>query len=172
MSDLSNLFLEYARLDRQRTRGGLSVAELERWSELKRVLNRQFSPGIKSQHVDRRDSVRVPTRLACTFNSLDSFQDALITNLSRGGVFIQTQTPLPVGTPIQLRLQIADTGSELEVAGVVVSNNVGPALGTAAKGMGVRFSEEVPEMLKQIDELYERAGARLKKTGGDPGAPS
>lgn len=168
--DVSNLLLEYLRLDRKRTSDGLSVAELARWSELKEGLNRQFSPGLKKETSDRRDSVRVPTRLACAFDSLGSFQDALITNLSRGGIFVATTAPLPVGTRLQLRIHIDQTGSELDVAGVVVTNHVGPT-GTREPGMGIRFSEHVPEILKQIDDLYERSLQRQLAAAPPPDAP-
>ncbi len=165
MADVGNLFLEYVHLDRRRTQEGLSVAELERWSELKRALGEHF--GADPAARERRDSLRVPTRLACSFDSLGSFEQARITNLSRGGVFILTSAPLPVGTRLQLRIQIGTTGSELDVAGVVVTNHVGPSLDTHRSGMGVRFSEQVPEILKQIDELYERIGRSHLRGGED-----
>ena len=179
--DVGMLFLQYTRLERKRTREGLNVAELERWSGLKQRLNQRFSPGLEESQAERRESVRVPTKLHCSFESIGSFESAAITNLSSGGVFISTVSPLPIGSKLKLTIQISETGAEIEVPGVVVSNNVGPDLSTNKRGMGVRFSELAPEMLEQIHALYssaiasqcapeepgEAAGAKKAKAGGD-----
>ena len=73
------------------------MEELERWSALNRRLNRHFSPELDEELADRRQSVRVSTCLQCSFESFESFEHALITSLSSGGVFIETVSPLPIG---------------------------------------------------------------------------
>ncbi len=155
--ELGMLVVQYTRLERKRTQEGLSVAELERWSVLKRKLNERFSPGLKSDQADKRHSVRVPTSLHCNFESIGSFESACITNLSSGGVFISTVSPLPIGSELKLKIQIAETGAEIELPGVVVSNNVGPGLSTENSGLGVRFSELAPLVMEQIHRLYSKA---------------
>ena len=155
--ELGMLFVQYTRLERKRTREGLSVAELERWSALKRKLSQRFSPGLNSDQPDRRETVRVPTSLHCNFESIGSFGNAYITNLSSGGVFISTVSPLPIGSKLKLRIQIVDTGAEIEIPGVVVSNNVGSGFSTENRGMGVRFSELAPMVMEQIHRLYSKA---------------
>ena len=156
MAGIDGRFLEYARLDRKRAREGLTVAELDRWSALRRQLNRHFCPGLADELADQRQSVRVPTCLRCSFDSFGSFERALITNLSRGGVFIETAAPLPIGTKLRLSIVVAGSGAEIEVSGVVVSRNVGPRYEIGKVGMGVRFSEATPEIVKKIYALYER----------------
>lgn len=155
MAQLGELFLAFARLDRKRTDRGLSVRELERWSELRELLNRRFSSGMRELHLDKRQSVRVPTRLNASFENLGKFQRSLITKLSRRGVFINTASPLEIGTRLRLRIHIERTGEDLEVPGVVVTNHVGPGFDTQQLGMGIRFSDLEPETVKQLDDLYE-----------------
>lgn len=168
MKDLSRLFLEYARLDRRRTREGLSVRQLQRWRSLKRALEGHFSGG--REEPDRRESIRVDTRLHCSFASVDAFEKAPITSLSRGGVFIHTQTPLPIGSRLNLCISIGRMGANIEVPGVVVSNSVRDGSDAGRIGMGVRFSTSVPEIIDQIDDLYEREIER-SCAGGDAKKP-
>ncbi len=158
--EVGMLFLQYTRLERKRTREGLNVTELERWSALKRRLNKRFSPGLQESQADKRESVRVPTNLHCSFESIGSFESASISNLSSGGVFISTVSPLPIGSKVELKIKISQTGAEIELPGVVVSNNAGPDLSTEKRGMGVRFSELTPEMLEQIHALYANTIAK------------
>jgi uncharacterized protein (TIGR02266 family) len=167
ITGIDRWFLEYARLDRKRARSELTVAELERWTALKRQLNRHFSPGLDDELADRRQSVRVPTRLCCSFESFGTFERALITNLSRGGVFIETASPLPIGAKLRMRIVIAKSGAEMEVSGVVVSRNLGPRYEAGKAGMGVQFSETAPEIVKKINDLYEQVIG-----GGRSGCPA
>lgn len=156
-AEVNRLFLEYARLDRKRKGEGLTVEELERWTGLNSRLNRYLSPGLSERLAGRRRSVRVPTRLDCSFESFGTFEAALITNLSSGGLFIATRCPLPIGSELRLRIRIDHTDAEVEIQGVVVSHNIGPASATDSSGMGVRFDQHAPETAKAINELYHQA---------------
>jgi Tfp pilus assembly protein PilZ len=79
-----------------------------------------------------------------------------MTNLSRGGVFIATESPASIGTRLQLLIHVEGTGERLEVPVEVVSVNVGPQLMGDAHGMGLRFLEAGSELQRQLDRFYER----------------
>ncbi len=164
MRNISRLFLEYARLDRRRTGRGLSVKQLARSSELKRRLEAHLTPGTPPEATERRSSLRVPTRLNCAFESIGTLQKAIITNFSRTGMFINTSSPLPIGTMLELRILIEQTGEEMEVSAKVVSNNVGQAFDLKRSGMGVCFAREIPELNERLDDLYEQ---QIKEAYGD-----
>jgi len=151
MHDVATLFREYARLDLKRLDRGLCVRELERWSVLRERLDHEFKGAAADR---RRSSKRVQTRLTCSYATRHDLGEAVITNLATGGVFIRTSRPLPVGETLVLRICLEDTGSEIEVEGVVVSNNIGPRLEPGTKGMGVRFSRVASDVLEQIGALY------------------
>lgn len=155
MSDITLLFREFAGLERKR-RHGLSPAELERWMFLKRRLAREFSPEVSDAQADRRESVRVPTRLAVSFHDVGELRRCWMTNLSRGGVFVATEEILPIGTRLDLQIAVGPEGGELEVPVEVVSHNIGPDFRTRC-GMGMRFLDLSPEVTKRLDELYESA---------------
>lgn len=156
MKDAPGLFRAYMALDRKRCGAGLSPRELQRFIELKRQLSRHFTPGLSDEHADQRESVRVPARLAVSFSSLGRLVESLMTNLSRRGVFVATEHPLEIGTCVELRVQIEDTGELIEVPAEVVSCNPGPRLGNEPPGMGLRFHDAGPEVEQQIDRLYEK----------------
>jgi len=173
MSDVASLFREYAHLDLKRMDGGLSIPELERWSTLKQRLDRVFKGMNRSGPDPRRSSRRVTTHLNCSFASTHEFDEAVITDLATGGVFVRTTSPLPVGAKLQLRIRLEDTGAEIEVEGVVVSNNIGPHFETHALGMGVRFAHVSVDVLEQISALYAGELQReVSGTAGDPGFKS
>ena len=79
MENLATAFQDYATLDRRRTEDGLTVPELERWSRLKRLLTQRFSPGLDPREVDRRRSVRIPTRLRVRYESENGFAQSQLT---------------------------------------------------------------------------------------------
>jgi len=157
MADPNRLLREFARLQRKRTGEGLTVEDLERWDALTYRLNRHFEPGLDAQMADRRRSPRISSRLHCSFDSFGTFERALITNVSHGGVFIKTVSPLPIGTKLRICIRIAETEAQIELPGVVVSHNVGPSCDTREAGMGVAFRATDPEIVKQINKLYGQA---------------
>jgi uncharacterized protein (TIGR02266 family) len=154
MKNVAGVFLDYFRLERKRGGAGLTVQELERWSAQKQRLDSHMRQQAGSRSA--RTSVRVRTRLHCAFASKSEFDAAVITNLSAGGVFVATNTPLPIGEKLRLKIHVASAGASIDVEGVVVSNNVGRGLDPGVAGMGVRFTGAGGETIDQIHDLYER----------------
>lgn len=160
MKDIASIFREYARLDLMRMDSGLTLPEFERWARLKQILDRRLRGSEPPERLERRSSKRLPTRLRCSYSSGDELRKAVVTTLATGGVFINTRSPLPIGAMLVLEIRIEDSGAEIEVEGVVVSNNVGPDLDPHAVGMGVRFSKVSPQMVDGISALYAREAQR------------
>src|SRR5258708_7857582 len=70
------------------------------------------------------------------FESFDAFIHEYVTNISRTGVFIKSQQPLPIGTRVNLRFTvIMDDIETIEGVGEVVRVEKDPP------GMGVVFRE-------------------------------
>lgn len=157
MPDPSSLLRVYMDLDRRRKAGGLAPHEMSRWAELKRALSRHFQPGLEYQHSDQRESVRVPLALKVSFESYRELRECLMTNMSLGGVFIATTSPLPIGTPFLVRLRIEESGEHLELTGEVASQDVSADLSREERGMGIRFVNLSEEQRKQVSDLYEHA---------------
>jgi len=158
--DIAGKFREYMHLERKQGSDGLSVSELQRWTELKDLLNHHFHPGLTKEKARQRNSVRLPTRLNVSFGSAGEMSSSLLTNVSRGGIFVSTESLLPIGSRLQLRLRVEDPLYEVDTQGEVVSHDV--AAGAAAQpGMGIRFVNLSEDQQKAVDELYHRAAQRL-----------
>jgi uncharacterized protein (TIGR02266 family) len=156
VSDIGARFREFVSLDRRRAQEGLSPAELSRWAALKRYLGRELAPGLSDERADERGSLRVPARMRVSFASLGQLGHCLMTNLSRGGLFVATDHLLAIGTRVLLRLHVEHEARTLEVPAEVVSQNVGPAA-AQQRGIGLRFLDVDPPVRKELDALYERA---------------
>lgn len=156
MSDVAASFRVFVFLDRKQSREGLSPAELARWEALKRELSRKLSGDAGEERAGQRASLRVPASLRVSFASLGELGHALITNFSRGGVFVSTEHLLELGSRVTLRLHVDQPGKDLEVQAEVVSQNLGPK-GDPRRGMGLRFADADPAVRRELDALYERA---------------
>ena len=158
MSNMPGILRAYMALDKRRTSPeGLSVADYERWTELKNSLSRHFQPGAKAKDQVKRTSVRVPVRLRMGFESYGEIRESLMTNLSRGGLFIATPSPLEMGATLHLRIRIEESQAELQLEAEVVALNSGPGLKSEECGMGVKFVHLDQEQQKLVDELYEHS---------------
>ncbi|MBW2540994.1 MAG: PilZ domain-containing protein [Deltaproteobacteria bacterium] len=164
MPDMPGLLRAFMALDKRRKQGGLSPAEMSRWSDLKSALNRHFDPGVKEQHAQKRKSVRVPLDLNVDFESRGEVRKCLMKNLSAGGLFVATESPLPIGTPFNVRIRIERTGEEIELPGEVVSVGVSANLAREQHGMGIRFVNLSAEQIQLVTEISEEA---MKRAIGD-----
>jgi len=169
MSDMPGLLRAFMALDKRRKEGGLSPADMARWSDLKTALSRHFEPGVKEHHAQSRKAVRAPLALNVDFDSRGEVRKCMMQNLSAGGIFIATESPLPIGTHFDVRIRIEKTGEEIELPGEVVSVGVSANLAQEKHGMGVRFVHLTEAQLQQVTELSE--DAMLKAIGTSPDEP-
>lgn len=108
---------------------------------------------LTDQPSDRRRHLRVPIALRVRVSARDvtEFAERYATNLSRGGIFLRTASPQPVGTLLHLEVQLADGTPLLKARGEVryVEED---APGNVA-GMGVQFRELDPASQQLVDRL-------------------
>jgi uncharacterized protein (TIGR02266 family) len=97
----------------------------------------------------RRDEERVTINME--FESFDAFINEYVTNISRSGAFIRSKSPLPVGTPVNLKFTvIMDDIETIEGAGEVVRVESDPP------GMGVVFTHLTAFSQQLIEHLLTR----------------
>ena len=169
MSDMPGLLRAYLALDKRRKQGGLSPADMARWSDLKNALNRHFDPGLKEQHAKKRESVRVPLNLNIDFESRGEVRRCLMKNLSARGIFVATESPLPIGTPFNVRIRIGRTGEEIELPGEVVSLGVSADLAKEQHGMGIRFVHLTESQTRLVEAFSAEA---MKRAIDNPEKPA
>lgn len=154
--NLASLFLQYARLDRKRSVEGLSASETELLAKLSRYLTSTLTPQVP-RGAERRNSIRVPTELACRWALRPRGEDAHITTISRTGAFVRTPTPAPIGEEISISIALPG-GGRLEVPGCVANQLL--ASDPERRGMGIRFGKLAPEAMQEIHRLYEHSIVR------------
>lgn len=104
---------------------------------------------------NRRSYERFPTSISVDYGSGDTFLFSYVDNISEMGIFIRTDTPSPIGTPMTLRFSHDSTGS-LEIEGEVAWINPVKIDGDNPNpGMGVQFTNLTPELREQVVELVK-----------------
>jgi uncharacterized protein (TIGR02266 family) len=100
----------------------------------------------------RRDS-RLPAKLAVSYRTQGAFLVAYSVNLSKGGIFLESPSPLPVGTEVTLQLDVADAGV-IELIGQVAWVRRGSPDGLP-DGMGIQLHELDERYGGMIDRMVE-----------------
>ena len=92
---------------------------------------------------ERRKFKRYLSDLPAHFNRIGNVAesaDGQVVNISRGGIFVHTAKPLPVGTEIEIKIRITTPfGEEMDVPGVAKVVWVSTRPGD--EGMGLTFTK-------------------------------
>ena len=106
---------------------------------------------------DRRRYDRAPIELKVEYKRLNTFFADYTKNISRGGTFIGTQKPLPIGTEFVFALGIPAMADPLRLRGKVIwmtipddATNANPA------GMGIEFQYADEEERREKEAAVER----------------
>jgi uncharacterized protein (TIGR02266 family) len=97
---------------------------------------------------------RVPLCMRVKFRNASSFLVAYSVNLSRGGVFLESEEPLAVGSEIALQVEVPDAGP-VTLRGRVTWRRENPDV-DGPVGFGVEFEDMVDTRGNLIDELVAR----------------
>ncbi len=100
---------------------------------------------------DKRVHERVDVKLEVTFNTGKQLISSYMNNVSRGGLFIRTEKPLPLNTEVELNFRLPDSYKVFKTRGLVVWNS--PPGGKKIPGMGVQFREMSAEDQEIIDKV-------------------
>ncbi|HEY0193710.1 MAG TPA: TIGR02266 family protein, partial [Kofleriaceae bacterium] len=113
-----------------------------------------------------REHERVPYAVHVEFRTASSFLVAYSVNLSRGGMFVETDVELPTGALLELQLLVPGTGA-LSLLGMVAwrRNYDSP---DGPPGIGVEFQDVVPQLGSAIDHLVTTFhGVQILVLSGD-----
>lgn len=104
-----------------------------------------------------RSGRRVPIQLLVDYKSGGSYLFDFCKDLGTGGVFIQTDKPLPMGSPIELTFTIPDSKETLVTKGTVIWVQA-PVVEKEelVAGMGVQFSGFSGEQRRILESFVQR----------------
>lgn len=91
--------------------------------------------------IDNRIQLRAPIELRVDYKKMNTFFADYTKNISKGGTFIKTSSPLPMGTKFVFRLGIPGFLEPVELNGEVtwVLDDAAAAGARTEPGMGIRF---------------------------------
>ena len=101
---------------------------------------------------DHRRTARVPVALELEYRSAGAFLVAYTTNLSKGGIFIESSDPLPIGTVVAMRLHAPHTPT-CDVQGTVAwlrPESTGPG---QPAGMGIVIDTAADQYGSVVDQI-------------------
>ena len=98
---------------------------------------------------NQRGFPRHPVTLGVRFRTARDFVLEHATNISRGGIFIQTDDPPPLDTAVQVEIQLPDDVASVTTNGIVVHRQL--AVGGKQPGVGVQFIDSGDEFRDRID---------------------
>lgn len=101
---------------------------------------------------DSRQQARVPIELKVDYKKVNSFFADYTKNISKGGTFIKTKKPLPIGTQFLFKLSVPKREAPFELLGEVVwARTEGDE-----PGMGIRFVYQNDAQRKDFEDVVER----------------
>ncbi len=112
----------------------------------------------KLKSTDNRDDHRIPINLLVDYRTEGHYLFDFCKDLGTGGVFIQTNSPLPKGSTIDLTFTIPDSKETLRTKGEIIwVQQSGCQRSDQTAGMGVefhQFDENQREILQSFVERY------------------
>ena len=100
---------------------------------------------------DRRRFERAPVTLRIDYGTVDEMFSEFTRDINEGGLFIETDKPLELGTEVAMQFQLPGSRDPLQTVGRVV--HVTPAALGHPGGMGIEFDELTPDDRIRIDEI-------------------
>ncbi len=100
---------------------------------------------------EARIAERMPYAVAIEFRTASSFLVAYSVNLSRGGLFVETEAVIPSGSAVTVDLAIPGAGA-VSLNGIIAWCR-GAESTEGAPGLGVEFEDVAPLLGAVIDEL-------------------
>ena len=101
---------------------------------------------------DLRHHARAPIELKVDYKKLNSFFADYTKNISKGGTFIKTKKPLPIGTRFLFKLTVPHREAPFELLGEVVWSKAD----AEEPGMGIRFIYSSEGQRVEFESVVER----------------
>jgi type IV pilus assembly protein PilZ len=119
---------------------------------LQEAVSPQYIDGI-----ERRSSPRADFVVRVNYQTVDSLFSEFARNINDGGIFIETDTPQPIGTNVELEFKLPGADQPIEVIGNVVRSISADQIGSdGVAGMGIEFENLDSDVRQQINEVIQK----------------
>ncbi len=111
---------------------------------------------------DLRALPRVPVQLKVRFDSVEALEDQLAINLSAGGMFVRCAEQAPLGTEVQLVIELPGVAPPLLCLAVVAHRVVQEQARTSGQvaGVGVQFLDSDDRFRESVDRYLAQVYAQ------------
>lgn len=103
-----------------------------------------------------RQSDRLHHELLVAYRTVDGFITDWAVNISRGGLFINSRNPQPVGSTVKLIISLPDQAFPFDLSGRVVRVNEVDNPANQVPGMAVEFIDVDEEKRARIERFVDR----------------
>ncbi len=110
----------------------------------------------------KRRAARLNNAIPVAYKSVGSFLSDWATNISHGGLFINTRKPLPVGTVVKILIQLPGASFPCELTGRVTRMAEFANHANMVPGMGIEFTGLDDARKAEIDSFVERLRTQLE----------
>jgi uncharacterized protein (TIGR02266 family) len=105
---------------------------------------------------NKRRADRLHHELLVAYRTVGGFLTDWATNISRGGLFINTRNPLAVGTKVKLIISLPDAAFPFDLTGRVTRVTEFDNTANMVPGMGIEFVDVDESKRQQIATFVER----------------
>jgi type IV pilus assembly protein PilZ len=107
--------------------------------------------------MERRRAERADLVVRVDYQTVDEIFSEFARNINEGGLFVESETPHPIGTRVDLQFKLPGSDEPLQVSGSVVRTSLGTA--DEPSGMGIVFDELDTRSRQRINQLVRRLRA-------------
>jgi type IV pilus assembly protein PilZ len=109
-----------------------------------------------TQTDNKRRAPRLHHEIPVAYRSVGSFLSDWATNISHGGLFINTKKPLPVGTSVRILVQLPGASFPYQFQGRVARVTEYDNHANMVPGMGIEFTDVDEQRRREIESFVER----------------
>ena len=104
-----------------------------------------------TERFEPRQHERYPVDLRVDYSTRDAFLANRVSNLSKGGLFIATDKPLPVQSELDLVLTLKEEDARIRARGRVIWNyDIRQGTSRVIPGMGIKFLDLSPDDSRKL----------------------
>ncbi len=111
---------------------------------------------------NKRRASRLEHELPVAYRTVGSFLTDWATNISHGGLFINTRKPLPVGTIVKIHIQLPGAAFPCQLSGRVARVTDFDNRANLVPGMGIEFVDMDEAKRHDIESFVERLRRELQ----------
>ncbi|MHB8418920.1 MAG: TIGR02266 family protein [Myxococcales bacterium] len=109
----------------------------------------------KAPHPPRKSN-RLHHEILVAYRTVDGFITDWAVNISKGGLFVNTRTPLPVGSQVRLIISLPSAAFPYDLQGKVSWVNEFDNESNLVPGMGIEFVDIGEEQKAKIADFVEK----------------